>query len=78
MRGEDEKRGWQRKSLLADGDLFFLHRFEQRALDLGGRAVDFIGEDEIRKHRAVLHAEACFTRVVDFSAYDIGGAACRA
>ncbi len=35
--------------LVADGDLLFLHGFKQRALHLGGRAVDFVGEDQLAK-----------------------------
>ena len=35
-----------------DGDLAFLHHFQQRALHLGGRAVDFVGQHQIGEDRA--------------------------
>ena len=39
------------------GDLSLLHGFEQCGLRLGGRAVDFIREDQIAKDRALLEDE---------------------
>ena len=47
LRGQHQERFFQLEGLFADGDLLFLHRFEQRALHFGGRAVDFVGEHEI-------------------------------
>ena len=73
LRGQHEERRRQHEGLLADGDLLFLHRLKQGALHLGGSAVDFVGEDEVREHRPVFHAEARFPRVVDFRAHDVGG-----
>ena len=53
LRGEHQERFLEFEGLVADGDLFFLHGFEQRALHLGGRAVDFVGEDEVGEDRAL-------------------------
>ena len=53
LRGQHEERFGQRIGLVADRDLPFLHGFEQRALHLGGRAVDFVGEDEVGEDRAL-------------------------
>ena len=36
----------------ADGDLAFLHGFEQRGLGLGRRAVDFVGQHDVGEDRA--------------------------
>jgi hypothetical protein len=35
----------------ADGHLPLLHRFQQRGLRLGRRAVDFVGQDDVREQR---------------------------
>jgi hypothetical protein len=73
LRRENEERFLELVSLVADGDLFFLHGFEQRALHLGGRAVDFIGEDEVGENRAFARAEAAGLRIVNLRADDVGG-----
>jgi limonene-1,2-epoxide hydrolase len=39
-------------ALAADGDLVLLHRLEQGGLGLGRRAVDLVGEDDVREDRA--------------------------
>ena len=41
----------------ADRHLLLLHRFQQRSLRLGGRAVDFIGKDDIGEDRALYKLE---------------------
>jgi hypothetical protein len=33
-------------------NLMFLHRFEQRGLRFRRRAIDFVGEEQIAKHRS--------------------------
>ena len=53
LRGQHEERRRQRDRFAAERDLAFLHRFEQRALHLGRRAVDFVGEDEVGEDRAL-------------------------
>src|SRR3546814_9687047 len=52
LRSQHQKWRWQRKRLIADGDLAFLHGFQQGALYLGGRTVDLVGQNEIGKNRA--------------------------
>ena len=53
LRGQHQERFVQLEGLVADGDLVFLHRFQQRALHLGRRAVDFVGQDEVGEDRAL-------------------------
>ena len=59
--------------LVADGDLTLLHRLEQRALHLGRRAVDLVGEHEVREDGAELRGELALLLVVDDRADDVGG-----
>ena len=73
LRGQHEERFVELEGLVADGDLLFLHGFEQRALHLGGRAVDFVGEDEVGEDRAFARGEAAGLRVVNLRADDVGG-----
>jgi hypothetical protein len=73
LRGEHQERARQRIGFIADGDLAFLHGFEQRALHLGRRAVDFVRQNEIAENRAVLGAEGAVLRVVNHGADDVGG-----
>ena len=62
-----------RRSVLADGDLPFLHGLEQRALHLGGGAVDLVGQDDAVEHRALLDRELAGLAPVDRGAGDVGG-----
>ena len=73
LRGEHEERFFQFKSLIADRDLLFLHRFEQRALHFGGRAIDFVGENEVREDRAFARGEPAALRIVNLRADQVGG-----
>ena len=73
LRGQHEERFLELERLFADGDLFFLHGFEQRALHLGGRAVDFVGQDEVGEDRAFARGEAAGLRIVNLRADDVGG-----
>ena len=63
LRGEDGEVRRKRVGLAVDRHLPLLHRLEQRGLRLGGRAVDFIGEQERREDRPLdereLVAPAC-------------------
>ena len=47
LRGQHQERVRQRERLAADGHLALLHRLEQRALHLGRRAVDLVGQDDV-------------------------------
>ena len=49
------------------------HDLEQRRLHLGGRAVDLVGEHEVREHRAPLDVELLARRAPDARADDVGG-----
>ena len=52
--------------LVAERDLPLLHRFEQRALHFGGRAIDFIREHDVGEDRALARACTCPSpRIVD-------------
>ena len=73
LRRQHEERIGQTMALVAERDLALLHRFEQGALHLGGRAVDFVREHEVRENGAVLGAEGAVARVVDHRADDVGG-----
>ena len=55
----------------ADGDLFLLHGFEERALDLSGGAVDFVGEDEIGEDRAAVRGELAGVGLEDHRTDDV-------
>ena len=52
LRRQHEERIGQLVPHAADRDLPLLHRFEQRRLRLGRRAVDFVGQDDVREQRA--------------------------
>ena len=73
LRGQNEKRFFEFESLLANRDLLFLHGLEQRALHLGGGAIDFIGENEVGENRAFARGEAAGLRIINLRADDIGG-----
>ena len=51
----------------------FLHGFEQGGLHLGGGAVDFVGEEQVREDRALLRHEGAFLRIVDHRTDHVGG-----
>ena len=53
LRGQHEERIGQLVPHAADGDLPLLHRFEQRGLRLGRRAVDFVGQDHVARTAAL-------------------------
>ena len=57
LRRHDDERLGERVGLVADGDLPLLHRLEQRALHLGRRAVDLVGEHEVGEDGAELGGE---------------------
>ena len=71
LRREHEERVGQLEGLIADGHLPLLHRLEQRALHFCGRAVDFVGEDEVAENGALLRGEHTLARVVNKRADEI-------
>jgi hypothetical protein len=56
-----------------DRHLALLHRFEQRALDLGGGAVDLVGQDDVGEDRALARVELPVALAVDLGSDKIGG-----
>ena len=56
-----------------DGDLPLLHDFEQGALHFGGGAVDFVGQQQVGKHRPQHGAELAAFGVEDAGAHQVGG-----
>ncbi len=69
---DHEKRFIQLVRLTFDGDLVFFHRFEQGALGLGCCSIDFIGEDEVREHRAGMKLENLLCGVEDRNPENVG------
>ena len=59
--------------LALDRDLALLHRLEQRRLRLGGRAVDFVGEHDVREDRPCAQDERAVAAARDVGAGDVGG-----
>ncbi len=72
LRGDDEERFRQAAGLAFGSDLAFLHGFEQRALRFGRGAVDFVGEQDLRKDGAGKEAESAFFTVKNGEANDVG------
>ena len=72
LRREDEERVRDLVGLAADRDLALLHDLEQRALDLGRRAVDLVGEEQVREHRPQRRPELAGLLVVDAGADEVG------
>ena len=72
LRRHDHEQVFERIALVADRDLPFFHRFEQRRLHLGRRAVDLVGEDQVVKQRALAKLEGAFLRAVDIGAGQVG------
>ena len=57
LRRHHQKQFGQRVGFGTDGDLALGHRFKQRRLHLGRRAVDFIGQNQVMKQRPLLEFE---------------------
>ena len=71
--GHDEEGIGQEVGFAAQGDLVFLHGFEQGALDLGRGAVDFVGQNDVGEDGTALDGERVVRRVVDRGAGKVGG-----
>ena len=70
--GHDEERVGQRMGLAADRDLALLHGLEQRALHLGRRPVDLVGQHQVGEDRPERDLELAELLVVDPGADDVG------
>ena len=71
-RCDDEERCRQRVGRAVGRHLAFLHRFEQRALRLRRRAVDLVGEDELREHGTLVELEAAAVAMEHRDAEHVG------
>ena len=72
LRRQHPERIVEREGGVGERDLPLLHRLEQRALRLRRRAVDLVGEQDVREDRPLLDAEGRRLRVVDARAEDVG------
>ena len=70
--GQHEERIGQRVGRLADRHLALLHRFQERALHLRGRAVDFVRQQQIREHGTLLRRELTRLGRIDERAHHVG------
>ena len=75
LRREHEERLRQRPGLAQHGHAVLLHRLEQRRLGLRRRAVDLVGEHDVREHRARVEDERAppLPLLQDRSARDVAG-----
>ncbi len=71
--GDHEERRRKRKGFARDGHLAFLHGFEKGRLDLRRRAVDFVGDDDVREDRPLLYGKFPGLGAVGFGPHDVGG-----
>ncbi len=72
LRCDHEERFVERIGLAVRGDLVLLHGFEQRALRLGRRPIDFVGQHQLREHWSAVEPELSGLRLEDRDADDIG------
>ena len=56
-----------------DGNLAFLHRFEERGLGLGRSAVDLVGEQDVGEDRSPPKLEVGGALIVDRGSRHVGG-----
>ena len=73
LRRHDQEQRGQRIRVAADGDLPLAHRFEQRRLHFGRRAVDFVGEDRLWKIGPRWNSKRRRLRPIDLGAGEVGG-----
>lgn len=75
LRREHEERFGERVRLARGRHLLFLHGFEHRGLRLRRRAVDLVGEDDVREDRSLLEDEVAprLALADDLRARDVGG-----
>ena len=73
MRGHHEERIGQAVGGDVDADLALFHGLEQRALRLGAGAIDLVGQQQLREHRAFAKREVAAAGVEHGNADDVGG-----
>ncbi len=73
LRRQSHERRRQGKGLAFNGDLPFLHHFQQRRLGLGRGAVDLVGQQEVAEHRPPADFKPFLAQVVQGMAGHIAG-----
>ena len=73
LSGDNEEGLGERERPAVDCDLHLIHSFEQGRLGFGRGAVDFIGQQNVRKNRALFELERLGVRVVDGDAQHVTG-----
>ena len=77
LRRKNEEGGIELVGSAKHGDVAFLHGLKHGRLGLGGRTVDFVGEDDVRKDGAFYEFELAFSAVAvvlnDVGSGDVGG-----
>ena len=72
LRGENPEGLGKDDGLVADRHLAFLHRLQERALHLGGRAIDLVGEEYACDDRSRADVEGSARGTVDLGADQVG------
>ena len=57
LRGQDHERVGQRLLDTLEADAVLLHRFQQRGLHFGGRAIDLVRQQDVGEDRTLSDAE---------------------
>ena len=73
LRGQDQEQIRQLVRFARDRDLAFLHRLQQRRLDLGRCPIDLVGQDQIAEQRTGLELERSVLFAIDLRAGHVGG-----
>ena len=73
LRGEHNEYRRQRAGLAIDRHLPLLHRFQQRRLSLCGRAIDFVGQQEIGEYRSANQPEFLLSQIENIRPRNIRG-----
>ena len=69
--GHHQKKFWQLVSLIANANLPLTHSLKQGRLDLRGRSIYLIGQNQIVKYGASLEGKACIFGIKDVAAGNI-------
>ena len=73
LRREHEERLLEHVRRAPDRDLLLLHCLEERGLHLRRRAIDLVGENDVREDRPLLRAELAGLLIEDLRAEHVGG-----
>ena len=73
LRGNHKKRRGQGAGFAFDGDLFFFHRLQQRALSFWAGAVDLVSQQHLRKNRSWMKHKRLFAALVNRHAGEVTG-----